>query len=419
MSVAAGGWAVITLDALPSEIHAGETLEIGFMVRQHGNRPMEGLAPQVNASHIDSDATVRVVAQAQGETGHYIAELTLPQAGRWDWSIRAFTMDQPMPPLMVRTISDEVAPATTFQYTPFWLGGLALSAVAGAVLLARKRLRWAAVGLILAFLFTASGFVLAASQAPEKSNPIPMAASLAEQGAALFLAKGCITCHRHATIAAQYNVESGFSGPAGSAPDLTDYVTSPEFLQVWLAHPQQVKPDTEMPNLGLTDAEIRALSAFLIMEPAAVPVTEGPPKNCPVTQPPDPAFLPPDPSLTQVSGPHHFWYGTVDLWTMLPVVGVWRGLPYHQAEGGHYSNKVFWWHVGYDWQTEPEPEFTVTARRLDNVAPHYESTAATNAYTPDFGSAILTGVEIPTPGCWEFTGQYQDHSLSFVVWVAP
>ncbi|MBL8103614.1 MAG: hypothetical protein JNM02_13855, partial [Anaerolineales bacterium] len=32
----AGGWAVITLDEFPSEVHASQPLEIGFMIRQHG-----------------------------------------------------------------------------------------------------------------------------------------------------------------------------------------------------------------------------------------------------------------------------------------------------------------------------------------------------------------------------------------------
>ena len=35
----AGGWAVVTLDSLPREVHAGERLQVGFMVRQHGKTP--------------------------------------------------------------------------------------------------------------------------------------------------------------------------------------------------------------------------------------------------------------------------------------------------------------------------------------------------------------------------------------------
>lgn len=34
-------------------------------------------------------------------------------------------------------------------------------------------------------------------------------------------------------------------------------------------------------------------------------------------------------------------------------------------------------------------------------------------------SAMLTGVYVPAPGCWEITGDYQGDRLSFVVWVTP
>jgi hypothetical protein len=32
---------------------------------------------------------------------------------------------------------------------------------------------------------------------------------------------------------------------------------------------------------------------------------------------------------------------------------------------------------------------------------------------------MLVGVDIPTLGCWEITGQYNGTELSFVVWIAP
>ena len=37
-SALAGGWAVVTLDQLPAEVRQGQSLRLGFMVRQHGNR---------------------------------------------------------------------------------------------------------------------------------------------------------------------------------------------------------------------------------------------------------------------------------------------------------------------------------------------------------------------------------------------
>ena len=35
------------------------------------------------------------------------------------------------------------------------------------------------------------------------------------------------------------------------------------------------------------------------------------------------------------------------------------------------------------------------------------------------GSAMLTGVYVPAPGCWEITGEYHGNKSSFVVWVEP
>lgn len=32
---------------------------------------------------------------------------------------------------------------------------------------------------------------------------------------------------------------------------------------------------------------------------------------------------------------------------------------------------------------------------------------------------MLTGIELPAPGCLEIAGTYHEQSLSFVVWVAP
>jgi hypothetical protein len=32
---------------------------------------------------------------------------------------------------------------------------------------------------------------------------------------------------------------------------------------------------------------------------------------------------------------------------------------------------------------------------------------------------MITGVDVPTLGCWEITGRYRSHELSFVVSVTP
>jgi hypothetical protein len=95
---------------------------------------------------------------------------------------------------------------------------------------------------------------------------------------------------------------------------------------------------------------------------------------------------------------------------------VWAELP-HNPEG--YTQKVFWWREGYSWTEEPEPELSVIGQRLDDPAPPLNVSRATNAFAADIQSAMLVGVDFPTPGCWEISGRYAEAELSFVVWVEP
>ena len=60
----AGGWAVITLDELPTNVVAGEPLTIGFTVLQHGKTPMDGLYPNVTATLL-KDAQFVVTAESE------------------------------------------------------------------------------------------------------------------------------------------------------------------------------------------------------------------------------------------------------------------------------------------------------------------------------------------------------------------
>lgn len=139
------------------------------------------------------------------------------------------------------------------------------------------------------------------------------------------------------------------------------------------------------------------------------------PADCPLTVPQDPLFTPPSP-YSALGFEGEFWYGSNSLWTAVPKNGVWFGLP-HNPEG--YTQKVFWWCEGYIWTEELEPALTISGERLDAAAPPLNASKATNAYASDIGSAMLVGVDFPTPGCWKVTGQYKTSELSFVVWVAP
>lgn len=162
------------------------------------------------------------------------------------------------------------------------------------------------------------------------------------------------------------------------------------------------------------NASARANQEMLTTAPETI--SRNPPADCPLTVPQDPPFTPPPPYDT-LGFQGDFWFGSDQLWTAISRRGIWDGLPFEQSSG--YTEKIFWWREGYVWNEEPQPDLIVTGQRLDAEAPPLRVYPATNAYASDIGSAMLTGVEFPTEGCWKITGNYKDVELSFVVWVAP
>lgn len=135
---------------------------------------------------------------------------------------------------------------------------------------------------------------------------------------------------------------------------------------------------------------------------------------CQVTAVPDRPFTAPAPYPS--NAPHaNFWHGHEGLWTMLGADGTWAGLPRNDRG---FRQKVFWWHPGFDGRVEAQPDLKVTGRRLDGPESFVHAVPATNAHHVDFGGwTILTGIDVPTPGCWELTGTYRGQAVSFVVWI--
>jgi hypothetical protein len=162
----AGGWAMVTLDSLPRELHAGESIQLGFTVLQHGKTPtnqdLNGnpLTPLLTAvkqggtdtTQAKGAETIRVEARQQGPTGHYVVDLTFPSDGSWDWQITLptyYVQDSPsgqstaifapltvLPPA-VPAPAAAPAPATAPPATT-WLG------------LSPAALRWAGLAVLLA-----------------------------------------------------------------------------------------------------------------------------------------------------------------------------------------------------------------------------------------------------------------------------
>src|SRR5262245_45720869 len=101
--------------------------------------------------------------------------------------------------------------------------------------------------LLLLSVLPLSALAPETASAPAASTAVPPTSAAVSQpdaayGQALFSAKGCVMCHRHAAVAK--------SDPFGMGnPDLTNYRADPEFLRRWLKDPKSVRPATPMPNL--------------------------------------------------------------------------------------------------------------------------------------------------------------------------
>jgi cytochrome c2 len=272
LPVFAGGWAVITLDKLPTGVVAGEPVTVGFTVLQHGRTPMTGLYPTIRAT-LYKDTEFTVNAKPEGEPGHYVATLNFPQEGEWRWFINAFTMDQLMPMLTVSAplaaASQPVTKAESAAASVPWLAIIRALAVGGALigvaLMLRQRNRWAVALTVLSLgvgvaSFMSGAAVPAVEAQSASSSSSESAVSQVEYGRQLFVAKGCITCHRNSRVensSEYWTIE--FTG----ATDLSKFSASPEVLFIRLKDPSAAKSDTQMPNLGLKKEEIEALITFI------------------------------------------------------------------------------------------------------------------------------------------------------------
>lgn len=148
-AVFAGGWATVTLDDLPAEVHAGEPFTIGFTVLQHGVTPVHDLGPDypveplIVANSIPAGERVEFEATPTKKPGHFQAEITLPSEGNWAWSITP----QPFGEQVLEPIS--VLPATQAAAV-----GLLANSNTGGLASSPSLLRIAGIGLAVVGLAT-------------------------------------------------------------------------------------------------------------------------------------------------------------------------------------------------------------------------------------------------------------------------
>jgi|SRR5688572_1138338 len=83
----AGGWAVFTVDELPSYAEAGKPVALTYIVRQHGVEPVDELRGSIEA--ISARLIVKGTVRSAGRAGRYAASLTLPSVGEWSITIKS------------------------------------------------------------------------------------------------------------------------------------------------------------------------------------------------------------------------------------------------------------------------------------------------------------------------------------------
>jgi hypothetical protein len=117
-----------------------------------------------------------------------------------------------------------------------------------------------------------------------------------------------------------------------------------------------------------------------------------------------------------------FWYGSDALWTALNFDGKWKAGDY--GNGTVYTTKLVFWTRDFDWRKELEPKLIVTGKRLDGNAPSVAEAHASTVFVPGnrpgmMPPGMMTGLDIPTVGCWELTAHHGGHTLTFAVSVEP
>jgi len=198
-----GGWAVITVDAVPASLEAGRPVTVAFTVRQHGREALRDLRPTVTVAPAHARGAT-VTAVADGRPGHYAATVTTADTGTAVITIDANWHEARIALLPLRVV------------------------------------------------------------APGAPSP---AVADAAWGRHLFVAKGCVTCH-----AKRDDPEAYARHVVDIGPELTGRTWPADWLAGKLANPAAFRTvgagtDLPMPNLGLSDREIAALTSYLNARP--------------------------------------------------------------------------------------------------------------------------------------------------------
>ena len=261
----AGCCTIVTLDTVPRDVRAGESVEVVFTVQARGVAvdlsTLSDDPPTVFARNPENSKAITVIARTTTQKGEYLAEITFPHPGTWEWGVTPTPFSTVhLEPLTVLPSAStnaayrlpNVVPAVLIL-TVFLVSGLGVLVRRGAL----KGQAAVVLGVVGVSIVLVSAHVVG-SAPPTIAAPATAATDDIAYGRALFVAKGCTTCHVHADISSNASMSIG--------PNLTAYQPAPDFVRRWLRNPKAIRPNTFMPDLDLTETEIDALLAFLDAE---------------------------------------------------------------------------------------------------------------------------------------------------------
>lgn len=123
-------------------------------------------------------------------------------------------------------------------------------------------------------------------------------------------------------------------------------------------------------------------------------------------------FVPPAPYPAIAPGIRRVWLGTSDLWTTVVAAD-------SRATLMGLQQKTFFWSQHFDVTKERQPALAIEARRLDGPGTAAGDSPATHGWVSADAPFMLTGLELPSYGCWEIQARYKGYALTFVVEVVP
>ena len=200
-----GGWAVINLEDVPTQLEAGRPTRLSFIVLQHGREPLRGLKPTVTVTQEGARRGDEVRAEAGSRPGQYVATITPAAPGTVRIAIDANWREAKIELLPIRVVAAGVQAAAVDE---------------------------------------------------------------AATGRQLFVAKGCVTCHAKRddrAVQAQHFGDVGpeLTGRTWPAEWLAAKLADPAQTR------GGASGDLAMPDLDLTPSEIAALVGYLNRATAA------------------------------------------------------------------------------------------------------------------------------------------------------